>query len=113
MKIKIALLSIAFLLLISGSAFSQWTRHRRYIGDKVYEFKVSDEDLKNTPVWNPEEEAPPVSLRQATRIARTNLKRFVPEKFNQWYILDEIKLFKEGDKWLYSVTFDCRGERCF
>jgi CO/xanthine dehydrogenase Mo-binding subunit len=66
-----------------------------------------------TPSWNPEtDDAAPVSLRKAIEIARTNLKRLIPESTEKWDV-EKVTLHQMGqDKWLYEVAFYCFLARC-
>ena len=83
MKLKALLFSLILLLvsihISSRVAFaqSQSTSGSIFYGGNAYSYKISDDDLVNTPSWNPAKEDPPLSLRKAVEIARINLRRFV------------------------------------
>ena len=112
MKFSLILLSIA-LLSCSGTVQSQQISETQTRNGYDYKIKVSDVDLRDTPSWNPEKaEAAPVPLRKAIEIARTNLKRFVPESNEKWDV-EKVLLQRMGkDKWLYAVSFYCFLDRC-
>jgi hypothetical protein len=112
MKFRLMLLSIA-LLSWSGIARSQQISGTQTRNGYDYSIKVSDEDLRDTPSWNPEKaDAAPVAMRKAIEIARTNLKRFAPDSTEEWDV-EKIALHQMGkDKWLYEVSFYCFVDRC-
>ena len=114
MRIRLLNFSLALLLLISISAFSQdkeWSRFTRYVDGSKYTFKVTAEELKNLPSWNPETEDVPLSARKAIEVARTNLANFLPTP-DKW-TLDHIDLTRMAkNKWIYEVYFDCLSEDC-
>lgn len=97
---------ITLLLLLTTPVLSQdWMRYTRYIGDKKYEVNVVEKDLEEMPNWNPETDPVPITIRDVTQTARTNLKRLAPESLYASYSLDEVNLFKLRDKWFYQVSF--------
>lgn len=102
------------LLLVSSnevSAQSQSTSGSIFYGGNAYSHNISDEDLVNTPSWNPEKGDPPVSLRTAVQIARVNLSRFV--KKADGFDVEKIELRQMGiEKWLYEVAFHCWKDKC-
>ena len=114
MKIRLVIFSTVLLLLVSISAFSQdkeWSRFTRYLDGNRYTFKVTAEELKNLPSWNPDTEDVPMSPRKALEIARTNLSKFV--QTSEKWSLDRIELTRmTKDKWIYEVYFDCLSEDC-
>ena len=69
-------------------------------------FEVRDSDLANSPSWDgPENEAPPMSLAEAVRIARQEVPRYVttPER---WLLhgIGVQSLGRDG-KWFYLVSW--------
>ncbi|CAN5570823.1 hypothetical protein BH10ACI1_BH10ACI1_22750 [soil metagenome] len=108
MKFKLVIFSIVFLLLVE-SAFSQvqWRENYYTINEVKYTVKISKEDLKDTPSWNPEEEeTAPLSLQKAIEIGRTNLKRIIPIADDKWRIWN-ISLEEMGEnKWFYIIEFE-------
>ena len=117
MKIGFLLVSLAFLLVLSCPARSQSASEGKAIysdtfyGENLYSYKISKSDLPDTPAWNPEQEAAPVSIRKALEIARSNLGRFVKES-QAWDLEDmELKQLDKG-KWLYSIFFTCWNKKC-
>lgn len=119
MKLKFAILSVALLLSISATAFSQSINASSFRNGYTFSYKIDDDTVKNTPSWNPEKENAPLSFRQVIDIARANLKRFAPKADDKWEIL-EIKLQRIGthypvrkdDKWIYTVDFYCNLGKC-
>jgi hypothetical protein len=112
-KLRPFILSGASLLLLSAPALSQSISVTSYRNGSTHTVQVSDEDLQNTPSWNPEkEDVAPLSLRKAIEIARANLKRFVTKGTNTWDVL-KVELHQMGkDKWLYEVDFYCFLAKC-
>ena len=113
MKLRHLMLLSASLILLSAPAFSQSIKETSYRNGKAYTVKVSDEDIKNTPSWNPEkEDVAPVSLRKAIEIARANLKRFATKADDKWDVRI-VELHQMGkDRWLYEVDFYCFLVKC-
>ena len=112
MNFRLILLSFA-LLSCSVIARGQQISGTQTRSGFDYSIKVSDEDLRDTPAWNPEkEDAAPVSLRKAIEIARANLKRFAPESTEKWDV-EKVALHQMGkDRWLYEVSFYCFLATC-
>lgn len=117
MKIQAVLFSLALSLVsihISSSAVyaqSQSTSGATFYGGNAYSYRISDEDLVNTPSWNPAKEDPPLSLRKAVEIARVNLRRFV--KKADGLDVEKIELRQMGvETWLYQIGFHCWKDKC-
>jgi hypothetical protein len=117
MKLKPLLFSLPLLVAsihVSSSAVyaqSQSTSGSTFYGGNVYSYKISDEDLVNTPKWNPAKEEPPLSLRKAVEIARLNLRRFV--KKPDGLDVEKIELRQMGiEAWLYQIGFHCWKDEC-
>jgi hypothetical protein len=116
MKLKRVLSSLALLVSIHVSssvvyAQSQSTSVSTFYGGHAYSYKISEEDLVNTPSWNPEKGGPPLSLRKAVEIARVNLRRFV--KKADGMAVEKIELRQMGiETWLYQIGFHCWKAEC-
>jgi hypothetical protein len=117
MKLTQIFFSLALVLIslhLSSStacAQSQSISGSTFYGGNAYSYKISDEDLANTPSWNPAKEDPPLSLRKAVEIARANLRRFV--KKADGLDVEKIELTQMGvEKWLYEVSFHCWKDEC-
>src|SRR4030095_6846045 len=112
MKTRLILLSIA-LGSCCGIAQSQQISGTQMRDGFDYSIKVSDDDLRATPAWNPENnDSAPVTLRKAIEIARINLKRLVPDNTEKWDV-EKIALHQMGkDRWLYEVSFFCFLRTC-
>ena len=75
-------------------------------GDKIYRFTITDEELKNYPLWFPDQDTPPLAPRKAVSSAREVLKTLVRDA-DKWK-LQEIGLVPIGSgesKWVYTVQF--------
>jgi hypothetical protein len=117
MKVGFILASLPLLLALSCPAKAQSTSGGKAIysttfyGENVYSYKITNSDVPNTPAWNPEQEAAPVSVRDALRIARSDLGRFVKEP--QAWDLEDMELRQlDAGKWLYSIFLTCWNKKC-
>lgn len=77
----------------------------------TYTYGLSDDDLANTPSWNPEQNEPPLSPHRAVLLASDALRRFV-KPGDEWRV-DTIATTQPGsEKWIYDVSFSCSSARC-
>ena len=73
---------------------------------KQFTFSVTAADVKNAPAWSLDSPNPPLSPRQAQRIAQAQLEKFVRDP-KQWHVR-EVCLMDFGDHvhWVYTVRFE-------
>jgi hypothetical protein len=72
-------------------------------GGKKYEFRISDQELQQTPAWQPGQENPPLSARRAMDIARKQLVTLIPNG-KDWRLY-AVTLRPIQDRWVYLVDF--------
>lgn len=76
-----------------------------------FQYKLTDADFANTPSWNETESEPPLSVKEAIRIARETAPRFV--KGAETWKVRRVELLNLGsDKWFYRVLLFCSGAQC-
>lgn len=76
-----------------------------------FQYKLTDADFANTPSWNEAESEPPISVKEAVRIARETAPRFV--KGSETWKVRRVELLNMfGDKWFYRVQLFCFGAQC-
>jgi hypothetical protein len=110
----------AFLICLSSIAASAQTaptnpepsrRATATFRGESFQYKLSDADFANTPSWNENESEPPLSAKEAVRIARETAPRFV--KGVETWKIRRVELFNmTGDKWFYRIHFTCLGAQC-
>lgn len=77
-----------------------------------YSVRLSAEEVSNTPSWNPARKDPPLSVRQAAKIARAELQRFVKNSASEWDISSLALTQLDLEKWVYTVNFQCYNSKC-
>lgn len=76
-----------------------------------FQYKLSDADFANTPSWNEAESEPPLSVKEAVKIARETAPRFV--KGAETWKVRRVELFNmTGNKWFYRIHLVCSGAPC-
>lgn len=77
-----------------------------------FSYKLYDETFTDTPVWNPENGEPQISISRAIQIAKANLPRFVES--SEKFTIRDIRLlqYKLSGKWFYVINFLCMGTEC-
>src|SRR5687768_10522660 len=65
-----------------------------------YSVQLSAKEVSNTPSWNPAQEDPPLSVRQATKIARNELQRYVKNRADEWDINSLGLMQLDFEKWV-------------
>lgn len=89
---------------VCGTALCQYSAEfSSYHLDKRYDFRITTEQLSNTPAWLEGEPGPPLSPGPAREIARENLHKFF-EDADQWRV-SEITLVPVAQRWVYLVGF--------
>jgi hypothetical protein len=114
MKLKFLPLALVLLMCpLCAVASSQSISQTQFSNGFAYKIEVSDDDLKDTPAWNPEKrDVAPLSLRRAIKVGRDNLKRFAPAADDKWDV-EKVILHQMGaDRWLYEVSFYCFMSKC-
>jgi hypothetical protein len=77
-----------------------------FIQGKDYVCHVSDVDLRTTPKWDPEAEAPPVSIQTAVKVARDRLAELFPS-IQHWRLREVMFSYAaRPDRWYYEVRFN-------
>ena len=94
------------------TSFSQSYSHSFIFDDKGYVINLSDKDVADTPSWNPTHDDPPVSAREAARIAREQLRRYVKNRPDEWDVQGIGLVPLNAEKWIYAVSFQCYNSRC-
>ena len=124
MKFKFTFLSVVLLLSLlqlaqgqtnesdptklRGFSMSQTFQHE----GREFNYHLSTDDVKDTPSWSPLNGDPPLSLQNALKIARENLKRFV--KNTKHWDVSAIKLVQvDTQKWIYDISFACLKSECY
>jgi hypothetical protein len=117
LKLAIILSTLGFVALLATPIQAQLMGHGRSMSASFsydnlsFRYNVSDDDLKNTPSWNPESEESPLSNRKALDVARIALNRFV--KNADRFEVDKINLERfEPHKWVFEIAFHCWDNRC-
>ena len=117
MKLAIILSIFAFVALLAEPTQAQLMGHGRSMSASFsydnlsFRYNVNDDDLKNTPSWNPDAEESPLSARKALDVARIALNRFV--KSADKFEVEKINLERfEPHKWVFEIAFHCWDNRC-
>ncbi len=111
---------LAFLLLLANEVYGQnadssipkvgegsMTTSFTFRG-REYRYRLSSEDLKDAPTWNPTAGEPPLSVARATQIASDNFS-MVDRGPGPWRIGTIILEELGNEKWYYSIKFICLG----
>ncbi len=96
---------LLFIFLSFGAAAMSQTPavfHSSYDG-KRYDFYVTEEQLKATPAWPDDQDAPPLAPRLALSTARKSLQQLFPDAEN-WQ-LGDVTLQPMWKSWIYVVHF--------
>ncbi len=93
-------------------SFSQSYSQSFIFDDKGYVISLSEKDVADTPSWNPAREDPPVSSREAARIAREHLAGYVKNRPDEWDVQGIGLVPLNAEKWIYAVSFQCYNSHC-
>lgn len=89
---------------LCGSAPCQYSAEfSSYYSGNRYDFRLTGEQLSNTPAWLEDELNPPLSSRSAKNAALTYLKTLF-DSASVWRV-NEIKLVPLSERWVYVVSF--------
>lgn len=89
---------------LCGSALCQYSAEfSSYYSGNRYDFRLTREQLSNTPAWLEDDLNPPVSPRTAKNAALTYLKTLF-DNAGAWRV-NEIKLVPLSERWVYVVCF--------
>ena len=91
------------LLGLCGNALSQAAEFSSYYFGNRYDFRLTHDQLLNTPAWLEDEPNPPLSVRTAKFAALSYLRKLF-EDANSWRV-NEIKLVPLNERWVYVVSF--------
>ena len=90
---------------LCGSALCQYSAEfSSYFSGKRYDFRLTHEQLANTPAWAEDEPNPPLSPRTAKTAALTYLRTLF-DNASKWRV-NEIKLVPLTERWVYVVSFE-------
>ena len=89
---------------LCGSALSQYSAEfSSYYSGNRYDFRLTREQLLNTPAWLEDESNPPLSPRTAKNAALTYLRTLF-DNSSAWSV-NEIKLVPLSERWVYVISF--------
>jgi hypothetical protein len=71
--------------------------------EKRYDFRLSREQLAQTPIWHDDEPNPPLSVRKAKMVATEYLKHLFADG-DKWELVD-VTLHPVVDRWVYEIAF--------
>lgn len=74
-----------------------------YYSGNRYDFRLTQVQLLNTPMWPDDESNPPLSPRTAQHAARSYLRTLF-DNAGEWR-LEEVKLVPLSERWIYVVSF--------
>ena len=109
---QIAMLALAVGSLCGSVLCQSEAEFTGYYSGKRYDFRLTHEQLVNTPMWLEDEPNPPLSPREAENAALTYMRALF-DNVSAWRV-NEIKLVPLGERWIYVVSFtpplprDCR-----
>ena len=100
---QIAMLTL-MVCTLCGSALCQYSAEfSSYYSGNRYDFRLTREQLSNTPAWLEDEPNPPLSPRTAKNAALTYLRTLF-DNASAWRA-NEIKLVPLSERWVYVVSF--------
>lgn len=100
---QIAMLALVVSTLC-GTALSQYSAEfSSYYSGNRYDFRLTREQLLNTPAWLEDEPNPPLSPRTAKNTALSDLRTLF-DNSSAWSV-NEIKLVSLSERWVYVVSF--------
>ena len=89
---------------LCGSALCQFSAEfSSYDSGNRYDFRLTQEQLANTPAWLEDDPSPPLSPRTAKNAALTYLRTLF-DNASTWRV-HEIKLVPLTERWVYLVSF--------
>ena len=89
---------------LCGTALCQYSAEfSSYYSGNRYDFRLTQEQLSNTPAWLEDEPNPPLSARTAKSAALTYLGTLF-DNASTWRV-NEIKLVPLTERWVYVVSF--------
>lgn len=90
---------------LCGSALCQYSAEfSSYYSGSRYDFRLTREQLSNTPAWLDAETNPPLSARAAKDIAAVYLSDLF-KNASAWRV-GEIALYPVAERWVYLISFD-------
>jgi hypothetical protein len=100
---QIAALALMIGTLCGTTMSQQVAEFSSYYSGNRYDFRLTHEQLLNTPAWLEDEPNPPLSPRTAQSAALSYLRTLFDDA-NAWR-LEEIKLVPLSERWVYVVSF--------
>jgi hypothetical protein len=89
---------------LCGTSMCQYSAEfSSYRGDMRYDFRITPEQLANTPAWLEDQPNPPLSPRRAREIAVVSLETLFADGA-QWR-RSAIALVPVNDRWVYTIEF--------
>ena len=93
------------LCVLCGTAVCQYAAEfSSYHNGKRYDFRLTQEQLAETPAWQNDEPNPPLSVRQAQMVGVESLKKLFDDG-DKWR-LNDIGLVPVADRWVYLIAFE-------
>ena len=95
-----------FCLICCATAHAQSIYGTSFGNEQItYRVEITGDDLASTPDWLPSNENPPLSPRQALKVARTTVSQLMPET-TRWDLVGiELHPTDVENKWFYEVSF--------
>jgi hypothetical protein len=100
---RTATLVLMVYTLCSGALCQYSAEFSSYYSGKRYDFRLTREQLSNTPAWLEDDPSPPLSPRAAKNAALIYLGKLF-DSASEWNV-HEIKLVPLGERWVYVVSF--------
>ena len=100
---RIAALALTIGALCGTAMPQQAAEFSSYYSGNRYDFRLTHEQLLNTPAWLEDEPNPPLSPRTAQSIALSYMRTLF-DNATAWR-LEEIKLVPVIERWVYVVSF--------
>lgn len=100
---RIATLTLMIGALCGTMLSQQAAEFSSYYSGNRYDFRLTHEQLFNTPAWLEDEPNPPLSPRMAQKSALSYLRTLF-DSAAAWR-LEEIKLVPVTERWVYVVSF--------
>jgi hypothetical protein len=100
---RLTALALVVCTLLAPAFSQQAAEFSSYHSGKRYDFRLTHEQLLETPAWLEDEPNSPLSPRSAQQAARSYLRTLFDQTGN--WRLEEIKLVPIGERWVYVVSF--------
>jgi hypothetical protein len=78
---------------------------------RQFEYSITNEDLKDSPAWDPMAGDPPLSVSRALQLARDKMSYFLTDRTG-WEATSIRLTSTSRGKWYYFVSFGCLKPSC-